>query len=68
MASAVAAETLLYRNTFNSSDAIASWIAEGPLKASVSNNTLELSGAGGPDDYFVYWLPEIFPDQIRITW
>ena len=20
------------------------------------------------DDYFVYWLPEIFPDRIRISW
>jgi hypothetical protein len=27
-----------------------------------------VSGAGGLDDYFVYWLPEIFPDRIRITW
>jgi hypothetical protein len=62
------AEKLLYRNTFNSSNAIATWIAEGPFEASVSNNTLELRGAGGPDDYFVYWLPEVFPDQIRITW
>jgi hypothetical protein len=66
--SLVTAEKLLYRNTFNSSDAIKSWIAEGPLEASISNNTLELRGAGGPDDYFVYWLPEVFPDRIRITW
>jgi hypothetical protein len=66
--STLAAETLLYRNTFNSSSSISSWVAEGPLVATVSNNTLELSGAGGPDDYFVYWLPEIFPDRIRISW
>ncbi|KAL6705338.1 hypothetical protein ACN47E_007148 [Coniothyrium glycines] len=63
-----AAEKLLYRNTFNSSDAINGWIAEGFLEASVNNNTLELKGAGGPDDYFVYWLPEVFPDCIRISW
>jgi hypothetical protein len=62
------AERLLYRNNFNSSESIASWIAEGPLNASVSNNTLELGGAGNPDDYFVYWLPEIFPDSVRISW
>lgn len=61
-------ETLLYRNTFNSSASLTGWIAEGPLNASVSNNTLTLSGAGNPDDYFVYWLPETFPDHIRITW
>lgn len=64
----MAAEQLLYRNTFNDSSAISSWIAEGPLTASISNNTLELGGAGGPADYFVYWLPEVFPDRIRITW
>jgi hypothetical protein len=62
------AEKLLYRNTFNSTAAISTWISEGPLTANISNNTLELSGAGGPDDYFVYWLPEIFPERIRITW
>ncbi|OAL54708.1 DUF1961-domain-containing protein [Pyrenochaeta sp. DS3sAY3a] len=68
MASVVQADTLLYRNTFNDSNSIASWVAEGPLNAAVSNNTLELSGGGRPDDYFVYWLPEVFPDRIRITW
>jgi hypothetical protein len=64
----VVAERLLYRNDFNSSTSITSWIAEGPLRASVSNNTLELGGDGKLDDYFVYWLPEIFPDRIRISW
>ena len=64
----IIAEKLLYRNTFNSSSSISSWVAEGPLVANISNNTLELSGAGGSDDYFVYWLPEIFPDRIRISW
>ncbi|KAH7085211.1 hypothetical protein BKA63DRAFT_499199 [Paraphoma chrysanthemicola] len=68
MGTTTMAEKLLYRNTFNSSEAIAGWVAEGPLNATVSNNTLELRGAGGPDDYFVYWLPEVFPDRIRIKW
>ena len=62
------AEKLIYQNNFNSSASIATWTAEGPLLASVSNNTLELGGAGRLDDYFVYWLPEIFPDRIRISW
>lgn len=61
-------EELIYRNTFNNSNALAGWVAEGPLNATVSNNALELRGAGGPDDYFVYWLPDVFPDGIRITW
>lgn len=67
MASATA-EKLLYRNTFNSSESIAGWVAEGPVNATVSNNTLQLSGGGDIDDYFVYWLPEEFPDGIRIKW
>jgi hypothetical protein len=61
-------ETLLYRNTFNNSSALHGWVAEGPVNATVSNDTLTLAGGGGPDDYFVYWLPEVFPDRIRITW
>lgn len=64
----VVAEKLLYRNTFNSSDAIAGWVAEGPINATVNKNTLELRGAGGIDDHFVYWIPEEFPDGIRVTW
>ncbi|KAF5025675.1 hypothetical protein F66182_2281 [Fusarium sp. NRRL 66182] len=64
LAASAMAEKLLYRNTFNSSHAIQDWIAEGPAQASVSNNTLELTGS----DNFVYWVPEVFPERIRITW
>ena len=59
------AEKLIYRNTFNGTSALKGWIAEGPAIATVSNNTLQLSN-GGAD--FVYWLPEVFPDRIRISW
>lgn len=65
---AAATEKLLYRNTFNTSDAVSTWIPEGPVNATISNNTLQLSGAGGIDDHFVFWVPEVFPDRIRITW
>ncbi|KAH9880192.1 hypothetical protein J1614_002218 [Plenodomus biglobosus] len=68
LAGSATAETLLYRNTFDNSNATAGWVAEGPLVSSVSNNTLTLSGAGNLNDYFVYWLPEVFPDRIRISW
>ena len=67
-ASTVLAAELLYRNTFSNSSSIASWIPEGPVVANTTNNTLTLRGAGNMDDYFVYWLPEIFPDRIRISW
>lgn len=33
------AEKLLYRNTFKDQDSIKNWVAEGPLKATVSNNS-----------------------------
>lgn len=68
MASTAAAETLLYRNTFNDSSALDGWVAEGPVVAKTSNNTLELSSTGNTTQPFVYWLPEVFPDRIRITW
>lgn len=61
------AEKLLYRNTFNNSTSLAGWVAEGPVVSNIANNTLELRGAGNIDDYFVYWLPEVFPDRIRIS-
>ncbi|TDZ40379.1 Uncharacterized protein C8035_v004092 [Colletotrichum spinosum] len=62
------AQQLLYSNPLNTTESFSTWIAEGPLTAKSVNNTLELSGAGGPEDYFVYWLPEVFPDGIRVTW
>ncbi|QDS71074.1 hypothetical protein FKW77_008887 [Venturia effusa] len=68
VAIAIAEEKLLYCNNFDSSSSISTWVAEGPLNATISNSTLELRGARKPDDYFVYWLPEVFPDRIRITW
>ncbi|KAM6516410.1 hypothetical protein FALCPG4_014593 [Fusarium falciforme] len=68
LASSAMAEKLLYRNTFDSSDAVADWVPEGPVNATINNHTLELSGAGGIDDHFVFWAPEVFPDRIRITW
>ncbi|RSM08721.1 hypothetical protein CEP52_004458 [Fusarium oligoseptatum] len=68
LVSSALAEKLLYRNTFDSSDAVADWVAEGPVNATINNHTLELSGAGGIDDHFVFWAPEVFPDRIRITW
>lgn len=61
-------EKLLYRNIFESSDDIASWVREGPVEATVCDNTLQLSGAAGIDDHFVLWLPDAFPDCIRISW
>ncbi|KAJ4016037.1 hypothetical protein NW752_006971 [Fusarium irregulare] len=64
LAASAMAEKLLYRNTFDTIDAIADWVPEGSVKATVFNNTLELAAPGD----FVYWVPEVFPERIRITW
>lgn len=61
-------ETLLYKNTFDTSDDIASWVCEGHVRATVKENTLELAGGPGTDHHFVFWIPEVFPDRIRICW
>ncbi|KAJ0162128.1 Uncharacterized protein CTA2_5069 [Colletotrichum tanaceti] len=65
---AAAAETLLYSNPLNSTSDVASWVAEGPLKVAAVDSSIELAGAGAEADYFVWWVPEVFPDGIRITW
>ncbi|KAL0934556.1 YesU protein [Colletotrichum truncatum] len=62
------AEKLLYSNPLNSTADVATWVAEGPLNVKAVDGTLELSGGGDLADYFVYWVPEVFPDGIRITW
>ncbi|KZL86973.1 protein of hypothetical function duf1961 [Colletotrichum incanum] len=67
-ASTMAAETLLYSNPLNSTSDVATWVAEGPLNVTAVDSTIEISGAGNEADYFVYWVPEVFPDGIRITW
>lgn len=61
-------EELLYRNTFSNDQDIASWIAEGPVNATIKDQALELTGGSGINDHFVFWLPQEFPDGIRISW
>lgn len=65
---AVAAEKLLYRNPLNTTADVATWVPEGPVNITADNGVVQLAGGGGPDDYFVFWVPEVFPDRIRITW
>ncbi|KAH8592045.1 YesU protein [Bisporella sp. PMI_857] len=65
---AAAKEKLLYRNPLNSTTDVAGWVAEGPVNATAVDGALELSGAGGINDHFVFWAPEVFPDGIRISW
>lgn len=61
-------EKLLYTNPLNSTLDVANWVPEGPVNVTAVNGVLQLSGGGGIDDHFVFWVPEVFPDRIRITW
>ncbi|KAH8651085.1 hypothetical protein BX600DRAFT_473059 [Xylariales sp. PMI_506] len=68
---------LVYSNPLDSADAVASWVAEGPVKATTSTSAtggggdvcsaVELSSSGGPNDHFTFWCPEVFGDRIRVT-
>lgn len=61
-------ETLIYSNALDAPNSTAGWVAEGPVQANVTiGSWLELSSSTD-DGNFVYWLPEIFPNRIRITW
>lgn len=63
------APKLLYKNALSSADDVKTWVAEGPVKSTtVPDNSLELTSAGGWDDHFTFWCPEVFPDRVRITW
>lgn len=68
MATSAVAEKLLYRNPLNSTSDIATWVPEGPVAIKAVDGVLELAGGGALEDYFVFWVPEVFPDRIRITW
>ncbi|KAH7363184.1 hypothetical protein B0T11DRAFT_282233 [Plectosphaerella cucumerina] len=68
LAASAVAEKLLYRNPLNSTSDVATWIPEGPVAIKAVDGVLELAGGGALSDYFVFWVPEVFPDRIRITW
>ncbi|KAF3022032.1 hypothetical protein E8E14_012660 [Neopestalotiopsis sp. 37M] len=61
---------LLYKNALSSAADTKTWVGEGPVKAITGSDgfSTELSSAGGSDDHFTFWCPEVFPDRIRITW
>ncbi|KAM0277098.1 hypothetical protein ACHAQH_006106 [Verticillium albo-atrum] len=62
------AEKLLYSNPLNATSDVATWVPEGPVNATAVDGVLELSGGGTIDQHFVFWVPEVFPDRIRVTW
>lgn len=59
--------TLIYSNALDSPASLDGWVAEGPVASAFPNATLELSSSTA-DGNFVYWLPDVFPARIRVTW
>lgn len=59
--------TLIYSNALDSPGSVQGWVAEGPVASNFSTGTLELSSSTA-DGNFVYWLPDEFPANIRVTW
>ncbi|NYD67058.1 DUF1961 family protein [Agromyces atrinae] len=60
--------TLLYANPLTHLSDLDDWIAEGPVDIAEGDDGLLLSGAGGIDDHWTIWCPDVFGDRVRITW
>jgi len=60
--------TLLYRNALGAASDLDGWVGEGPVTARGAADGLELCSAGGFDDHWTLWCPEVFPDRVRVSW
>ncbi|WP_433676240.1 DUF1961 family protein [Microbacterium gorillae] len=60
--------SLVYANSLSGASSISDWIGEGPVRAEDADGALRLSSAGGDDDHFTLWCPEVFGDRIRVSW
>ncbi|MFK4789653.1 DUF1961 family protein [Microbacterium sp. ZW T5_56] len=59
---------LIYENPLSDASSMADWIGEGPVRVEDANGAVRLSSAGGDDDHFTLWCPEVFGDRIRVSW
>lgn len=64
-------EKLIYKNTLDQPSCIKGWVAEGKIKSSFSEGLILENGL--PEDlgdhaHWTYWLPEHFPENIKIEW
>lgn len=61
--------TLLHRNALADPADLDGWVAEGPVAiAAGDDGGVVLSSAGGIDDHWTLWCPDVFGDRVRITW
>ena len=60
--------TLLYRNALTTASDLDGWVAEGSVSATPTSDGMLLASAGGFDDHWTFWCPEVFGDRIRVTW
>jgi hypothetical protein len=64
----MSASSLLYANPLTGASSMSDWIGEGPVRCVDAGGAVRLSSAGGDDDHFTVWCPEVFPDRIRVSW
>jgi hypothetical protein len=60
--------TAVYRNPLRAESDLDGWVAEGPVAAEATEDGVLLSSAGGIDDHWTMWCPEVFGDRIRVSW
>ncbi|MEO1020996.1 MAG: DUF1961 family protein [Bacteroidota bacterium] len=64
--------TLIYENPFSHPDDVADFILEGSAHLTFERQRLRMQNAlplsAGKRAHFVFWCPEDFPGQIRVTW
>lgn len=60
--------SVVYRNRLASPADLDDWVAEGPAAATQGVDGTLLSSSGGVDDHWTLWCPEVFDDNLRITW
>jgi len=58
----------VYRNPLTHPEELDGWVAEGPVLARADDGGTLLSSAGGIDDHWTLWCPEVFGDSVRISW
>ncbi|MCP2635973.1 YesU family protein [Microbacterium sp. HD4P20] len=57
-----------YRNPLAAASDLQDWVAEGPVAVRDGEGGVVLSSAGGFDDHWTLWCPEVFGDRVRISW
>ena len=64
-------DKIIYRNSLDNEDAIKDWISEGAIKISFDEGMILENGLSedlGDHAHWTFWLPNKFPENIKIEW